>query len=400
MRSMIDFAIMIEEDAQLRYWRLAELLGDDPGGAGAVCRSMVATEGQHRTALMARRASLFRDAPPRYEISVLEADIERPVVDDDELPGTAREALEVALAAEWRAHAFFASALPHLADPDTTAFFGQLMEEEVEHAQYLATRIAELPAASGPQATAPLRPARGPWASPAARYPDRAALAEALPRFDAATRAVAQGVIVEGREPREVARALGVSRLTVGRKLSRFVALARQHLAMAAAAMALAGCVGDVHAASAPQAVEVAPVATHAQGIVPDRSEAETLVMQRVAQREREAHAAVVRRVHAQVATRMRAETPNVRRRLAQAILTEAERAHLDPLLVLALIHVESAFDPQAVSEAGARGLMQLLEPTMRRELERSGLAAADPHDPVANVRAGVRYLRRLVDAF
>ncbi|HEX7622650.1 MAG TPA: transglycosylase SLT domain-containing protein, partial [Anaeromyxobacteraceae bacterium] len=47
-----------------------------------------------------------------------------------------------------------------------------------------------------------------------------------------------------------------------------------------------------------------------------------------------------------------------------------------------------------------ARGLMQLLEPTMRRELERSGLAAADPHDPVANVRAGVRYLRRLVDAF
>ena len=89
-----------------------------------------------------------------------------------------------------------------------------------------------------------------------------------------------------------------------------------------------------------------------------------------------------------------------MRRRLAQAIITEAERASLDPLLVLALIHVESSFDPQAVSEAGALGLMQLLEPTMRRELERSGLAAADPHDPVANVRAGVRYLRRLIDAF
>jgi soluble lytic murein transglycosylase-like protein len=43
---------------------------------------------------------------------------------------------------------------------------------------------------------------------------------------------------------------------------------------------------------------------------------------------------------------------------------------------------------------------MQLREPTMRRELARSGLALEDPHDPVANVQAGVRYLRRLLDAF
>jgi soluble lytic murein transglycosylase-like protein len=43
---------------------------------------------------------------------------------------------------------------------------------------------------------------------------------------------------------------------------------------------------------------------------------------------------------------------------------------------------------------------MQLLEPTMRSELERAKLPAADPRDPVANVQAGVRYLRRLIDAF
>jgi hypothetical protein len=231
-------------------------------------------------------------------------------------------------------------------------------------------------------------------------YPDRAALVEALPRFDAATRAVAEGVIVEGRGSREVARALGVSSRTVGRKLGRFLELARRHFAMAAAAVALTACAGDVHVASASQPVEVNPPVTHARGIVPDRSESETLVMKRVAQRDRETRAAMVRRVHAQVATRMPAEPPNVRRRLAQAIIAEAERARLDPLLVLALIHVESSFDPQAVSEAGARGLMQLLEPTMRRELERSGLAAADPHDPVANVQAGVRYLKRLIDTF
>ena len=360
---------------------------------------MVATEGQHRSALMERRATLFRDAPRRFEISVLEADVERPDVDDDQLPSTAREALEVALAAEWRAHAFFASAIPHLADPDSRAFFQQLMEEEVEHAQYLSTRIAELPVASGPQLTVPLRP---PAASPQrAHYPDRAQLAEVLPSFDAATRAVAGGVIVEGLDPGEVARALGVSRRTVGRKLTRFVALARQHIAVAAATMALAGCAGELsHTARAAPALDRA--ATQARRVMPDCSEAESLAMARVAQGERERmeRAAVVRRVHAQVAARMAGETPNVRRRLAQAILTEAELASLDPLLVLALIHVESSFNPHAVSEAGAHGLMQLLEPTMRRELERSGIPAADPHDPVANVRAGVRYLRRLVDAF
>ncbi len=36
----------------------------------------------------------------------------------------------------------------------------------------------------------------------------------------------------------------------------------------------------------------------------------------------------------------------------------------------------------------------------MRAEAQRSGLPSADPRDPVANVQAGVRYLKRLVDAF
>lgn len=101
-----------------------------------------------------------------------------------------------------------------------------------------------------------------------------------------------------------------------------------------------------------------------------------------------------------QVAARMADHDRALHRRLARAIHDEATRAGLDPLLVLALIHVESSFDPGAVSPAGATGLMQLREPTMRQEAERSGLSSADPRDPVANVRAGVRYLHRLVAAF
>ncbi len=59
-----------------------------------------------------------------------------------------------------------------------------------------------------------------------------------------------------------------------------------------------------------------------------------------------------------------------------------------------------SSFDRDALSERGAMGLMQLRAPTLRRELERAGLEPDFPNDPVANVQAGIRYLRRLLDAF
>ncbi len=84
---------------------------------------------------------------------------------------------------------------------------------------------------------------------------------------------------------------------------------------------------------------------------------------------------------------------------LAATIVREAEEAALDPLLVLAVIEVESRFDAEARSEAGAMGLMQLRERTLRGELRRHGLEG-DPHDPVTNVRAGIRYLRRLMNEF
>jgi soluble lytic murein transglycosylase-like protein len=88
------------------------------------------------------------------------------------------------------------------------------------------------------------------------------------------------------------------------------------------------------------------------------------------------------------------------RLRLATAIAVEADVARLDPLLVLAVIAVESSFDVGAVSRRGALGLMQLKPSTLRREAARARIRIADLDDPVANVRAGIRYLRRLLDDF
>lgn len=93
----------------------------------------------------------------------------------------------------------------------------------------------------------------------------------------------------------------------------------------------------------------------------------------------------------------------SLRRRVADAVLDEARRARFDPLFILALIQVESSFDGEAVSWAGARGLMQLTPPTLvyLSALEGIRLSAEDLwRDPALQVRLGVRYLSRLEKRF
>jgi soluble lytic murein transglycosylase-like protein len=86
--------------------------------------------------------------------------------------------------------------------------------------------------------------------------------------------------------------------------------------------------------------------------------------------------------------------------KVAAAILQAADWAGVDPILVLAMIEVESGFDPAARSNRGARGLMQVRPATLWAEAARSGLAGEDPHAPELNVPAGVLYYRRLLDTF
>ncbi len=109
---------------------------------------------------------------------------------------------------------------------------------------------------------------------------------------------------------------------------------------------------------------------------------------------------ALLRRLDRILAHRMPAVPDADRRRIADAIVEEAKEAALDPLFVVAVIAVESGFDHVAESARGARGLMQLQPSTLEREAERSQLDADDLDDPVLNVRAGIRYYRRLLRAF
>ncbi|MGE3275658.1 MAG: lytic transglycosylase domain-containing protein [Vicinamibacterales bacterium] len=77
------------------------------------------------------------------------------------------------------------------------------------------------------------------------------------------------------------------------------------------------------------------------------------------------------------------------------AIITRHARTHrVSPDLVRAVIQVESGFDPNAVSPRGAAGLMQIMPDTAR------DLGLADPFHPEDNIRAGVTYLRQLLDRY
>ena len=76
-------------------------------------------------------------------------------------------------------------------------------------------------------------------------------------------------------------------------------------------------------------------------------------------------------------------------------IIAAAAQAHgVDPILVKALIQVESGYRPTARSPRGAVGLMQIMPATAREYNVRN------PFDPKANIEAGVKHLKSLLDRF
>ncbi|PIE47197.1 MAG: hypothetical protein CSA42_04415 [Gammaproteobacteria bacterium] len=75
-------------------------------------------------------------------------------------------------------------------------------------------------------------------------------------------------------------------------------------------------------------------------------------------------------------------------------IRSAAKRHGVDPALVKAIVHTESSFNPQALSRAGAQGLMQLMPATANR------FKVDNVYDPAANIEGGTKYLAWLLRKF
>ncbi len=78
---------------------------------------------------------------------------------------------------------------------------------------------------------------------------------------------------------------------------------------------------------------------------------------------------------------------------IAMAAAAAAARHGLSPDLVDVVARQESGYRTDAVSRAGAIGVMQLMPATARA-------LGVDPHDPIANIEGGAHYLRTLLDRF
>ena len=110
---------------------------------------MARNEQKHGDELRARRRRLFGDAPSRVTRAML-WDVEAPDYDQPRAFMTARQAMNVALASETKAHEFFVLAIPHLGDPEVKGLFQELRDEEVLHQSIVREAMRGLPAGEGP----------------------------------------------------------------------------------------------------------------------------------------------------------------------------------------------------------------------------------------------------------
>jgi soluble lytic murein transglycosylase-like protein len=84
--------------------------------------------------------------------------------------------------------------------------------------------------------------------------------------------------------------------------------------------------------------------------------------------------------------------SPSATRGLVATAYREGQRIGIDPLLIIAVIAIESRFNPIAESEMGAQGLMQVIPSYHKDHVEASGSdSVLDPH---ANIRVGASVLK------
>ncbi len=75
-------------------------------------------------------------------------------------------------------------------------------------------------------------------------------------------------------------------------------------------------------------------------------------------------------------------------------VSSTAQKYKVDDRLVMAVIKQESNFDPNAVSKAGAQGLMQLMPQTAKE------VGVLNPFSPSQNIEGGVRYLKQMLEKY
>jgi rubrerythrin len=145
LKDALDLAILVEEEAANRYLELSKSVGGRyQGDASDMFKMMIKNEAKHMKQLKDKRKKLFK-GQRRVVTRDMLFDVEAPDYGAIRFNMSARQALEVALASEEKAHDFFAAASKAVKDPKVKKLFLELKEEEREHKVLLKKRIAKLP---------------------------------------------------------------------------------------------------------------------------------------------------------------------------------------------------------------------------------------------------------------
>jgi rubrerythrin len=152
LQDALDLAVLVEEEAQERYLEFVDQMQQHhtPEAAGFFA-TMADNERKHGEELRARRRALFGDTPSRMKRSML-WDVEAPDYDQPRAFMSARQAMQVALRSEAKAHEFFVQALPHVAEPEVKRLFEELRDEELLHQSQVQEAMRNLPEGEEPDA--------------------------------------------------------------------------------------------------------------------------------------------------------------------------------------------------------------------------------------------------------
>jgi erythrin-vacuolar iron transport family protein len=152
LQDALDLAILVEEEAQERYLEFVDQMEQHhTPEAAKFFATMARNEQKHGEELRTRRHRLFGNAPGRMKRSML-WDVEAPEYDQPRAFMSARQAMDVALASETKAHEFFVQAIAHLADPEVRRLFQELRDEEVLHQALVREAMRSLPGGQEPDA--------------------------------------------------------------------------------------------------------------------------------------------------------------------------------------------------------------------------------------------------------
>ena len=138
----LDMAIAIEDEGSYYYEQLADWIGDSNPEVSDFFRRMSVRERRHHEQVVALREKLFAGKPSSHAEKVSWG-VEAP--DFDSVPNdiTLRQAFDVAMESETRAHDFYASAIEYAADDQIAELFEGLRASEAEHQRLLKEEMAK-----------------------------------------------------------------------------------------------------------------------------------------------------------------------------------------------------------------------------------------------------------------